>query len=274
MSTLLATLALVAGLPLVGLAITAAFNALDRAEPVRPSVAGLRWFVREWWAMLTTAIVHPLGFRGGPPVHKPPPWPAEPRPPALLVPGFALNRSSMWAVARHLRRCGWDWVHIINNEPREATVEQYARELATEVAALRQASGADRVDLVCHSMGGVVAGLYINQMRGHESVRRLVTLGTPWHGTRVAYFGLRRQTRDLTPDAAALPRARPPRAPLTSIWSTHDEIVWPARSSVVDGAEHVNLTHVGHLDLTRHPVALRAVAEALATPVEQTPGAT
>lgn len=274
MSTLLAIVALVIGLPLVGLAFTGAFNALDRAEPVRPTWAGLRWFVREWWASVFTLIVHPFGFRGGVAVHTPPPWPAEPRPPVLLVPGFALNRSSMWAVARHLRRCGWDWVHIINNEPREATVEQYARELAREVATFRAATGAAQIDLVCHSMGGVVAGLYVNQMRGHESVRRMVTLGTPWHGTRVAYFGLRRQTRDLTPDAPALPQARPPRVPLTSIWSTHDEIVWPSRSSVVLGADHVDLTHIGHLDLTRHPRALRAVAEALATPVEQTEGAT
>lgn len=269
MSLLLLIVGLVLGLPAVGLAFLAAFNALDRAVPVRPTVAGAVWLAREWLADVVTLLRHPLGMRRLPVVHTPPEWPAEPRPPVILVPGFALNRSSMGALAKHLRRCGWDWVHIINNEPREATVEQYARELALEVDAVRAAAGVDRVDLVCHSMGGVVAGTFLNQMRGHDAVRRLVTLGTPWHGTRVAYFGVRRQTRDLWPDSPALPLARPPRAPLTSIWSTHDQIVWPARSSVVEGADNVQLTHIGHLDLLRNPRALRAVAEALATPVDQ-----
>lgn len=269
MSLLLLILGLVAGLPAIGLVLLGSFNALDRAVPVRPTWAGAGWLLREWAADVRTLLTHPFGLRRLPVRHTPPEWPAEPRPPVVLVPGFALNRSSMWSVARHLRRCGWDWVHIINNEPREATVEQYARELANEVEALRAAAGVDRVDLVCHSMGGVVAGTYINQMRGHDAVRRLVTLGTPWHGTRVAYFGLRRQTRDLWPDSPTLPLARPPRAPLTSIWSTHDQIVWPARSSEVEGATNVALTHMGHLDLLRNPRALRAVAEALATPVGQ-----
>ncbi len=252
---------------LVGVLVTSAFNALDRNERVRPTAAGAVWMLRELLAGLRTLIQHPFGMWVRPPRHLPPPWPAERRRPVVLVPGFALNGSSMWALARHLRRCGWDWVHIVNNEPRVATVEEYARSLAVEVERLRAASGAHRVDLVAHSMGGVVSGHYINHMRGAEAVNRLVTLGTPWHGTRLHVFGQRRQVRDLAPGAPALALACPPQVALTSIWSRHDGLMFPTQTSVVPGADNRQLQHIGHLDLLYNPRALSQVAEALATPV-------
>ena len=110
MSFVLLLAATFLGLPLFAVVVTSCFNALDRGVPVRPTRAGAVWFLREWAAWVRTLLAHPSGFFARAPERRPPVFPAEPRIPVVLVPGFALNQSSMGAIARHLRLCGWDWM--------------------------------------------------------------------------------------------------------------------------------------------------------------------
>jgi triacylglycerol lipase len=42
--------------------------------------------------------------------------------------------------------------------------------------------------IVAHSMGGLVSRYYLQELGGHEHCQTLVTLATPHHGTRTAYF--------------------------------------------------------------------------------------
>ncbi|MEC7946005.1 MAG: alpha/beta fold hydrolase, partial [Myxococcota bacterium] len=201
----------------------------------------------------------------------PPEFPSEERIPVLLVPGFGLNRGSMFMLALYLRRCGWRWVHAINHRPRNTTVPLLARNLAHEIEETCAAAGVEKVDVIGHSMGGIVAAFYINELNGRARVRRLVTLGTPWAGTRAWVFGWRREARDLAPGSPVLAAAVPPRVPTTSIWSASDAIVLPPESSVLQGASVVQLAHVGHLEMLFNGRAWRAAGEALAVP---TPDAT
>ena len=47
-------------------------------------------------------------------------------------------------------------------------------------------TGAASVDLVGYSAGGVIARLYVRDEGGASVVRRVLTLGSPHHGTDVA----------------------------------------------------------------------------------------
>lgn len=246
--------------------IGACLNALFRDQPVRPSRDGIACFAREWAAMLVLAPACLIGLRPRPVAPSPPEFPSEERIPVLLVPGFGLNRGSMFMFALYLRRCGWRWVHAINHRPRNTTVPVLARNLAHEVEETCAAAGVEQVDVIGHSMGGIVAAFYVNELGGSVRVRRLVTLGTPWAGTRAWVFGWRREARDLAHSSPVLAAAVPPRVPTTSIWSASDAIVLPPESSVLRGASVVQLAHVGHLEMLFNGRAWRAAGEALAVP--------
>lgn len=253
--------------------VGACMNALFRDALALPTRDGIACFAREWMASLWLAPAGLIGLRHRRPAPTPPEFPAQERPPVVLIPGFALNRGSMSMLALYLRRCGWRWVHAINNRPRNTTVPILARNLAHEIEELCVASGVEQVDLVGHSMGGIIAGFYVNELGGQRRVRRLVTLGTPWAGTRTWVFGWFREARDLRPGSAVLGAACPPSVPTTSIWSTSDAVVLPPEASVLDGAPAVHLPHVGHLEMLVNGRAWRAVGEALAVPAPPPPAA-
>lgn len=241
-------------------------NALFRDALALPSREGIACFAREWMASLALAPAGLIGLRSPRPSPSPPEFPAEERIPALLVPGFALNSGSMGMLALYLRRCGWRWVHTINNRPRNTTVPILARNLAHEVEELCGAAGVEQVDLIGHSMGGIIASYYINELGGERRVRRLVTLGTPWQGTRTWVFGWFREAHDLAPGSPVLAAATPPRVPTISIWSESDSVVLPPQSSHLPGTRSVKLPHLGHLDMLFNGRAWRAAGDALAVP--------
>lgn len=247
--------------------VSACMNALFREGPARPGRDAIAAFAREW---LATVLLVPAGLHGlllaRPPHPSPPAFPAEERTPVVLVPGFALNGGSMALLATYLRRCGWRWVHPINNRPRNTTVPILARNLAHHVETLCAASGSDHVDIIGHSMGGIIASYYINELGGAARVRRLATLGTPWRGTRAWVFGWTREARDLRPGSPVLEAAQPGAVPTTSVWSESDGLVLPPTSSVVPGVRVTHLPHVGHLEMLMNGRAWRAAAAGLAIP--------
>ena len=65
-------------------------------------------------------------------------------------------------------------------------VRSLAARLAAQVERVCDRTGFDRVHIVAHSMGGLVARYYVQRLGGHERVHTLVTLGTPQRGTRWA----------------------------------------------------------------------------------------
>jgi pimeloyl-ACP methyl ester carboxylesterase len=66
------------------------------------------------------------------------------------------------------------------------TIAQNAEELARYVAGVKRATGAQAVDLVAHSMGGLVSRYYIDRLMGGRDVAQLIMLGSPHGGTSCA----------------------------------------------------------------------------------------
>lgn len=68
-----------------------------------------------------------------------------------------------------------------------------AQDLAAFVDDVRSQTGADKVDLVGHSQGGLVARQYVKYLGGDSTVDSVVSLGAPHYGTAVAniadFFG-------------------------------------------------------------------------------------
>jgi len=168
----------------------------------------------------------------------------------ILVHGY-LSNAGVWAwLARYLIARGHA-VHTVTLEPLFAPIEDYATVLARRVDEIAGAS--ERVSLLGHSMGGLVARAYALRSGGAR-IARIVTLGTPHHGSALAPIGHGADARDMRPAGAWLRGlARSEQgglpAPITSIYSCHDNFVAPQDSSVLAGAKNVPLAGIGHLGL-------------------------
>jgi len=188
------------------------------------------------------------------------------RVPVLLVHGYGCN-SGYWAhLVPLLDRERISHVSI-DLEPVAGSIDGYAPLIEARVRELCAATGAARIAIVAHSMGGLAARAWMREY-GSARVARLVTLGTPHHGTALARFGLGANAVQMRRDGAwlrDLAAAEGPevRARIVSLYTHHDNIVAPQDSSVLPGARNVAFGGVGHVALGSNPRVLAEVLRAL-----------
>ncbi|MEZ4236554.1 MAG: alpha/beta fold hydrolase [Myxococcota bacterium] len=186
--------------------------------------------------------------------------------PVLLVPGLTWNRTSLWPLATFLRRRGWRWVLPVDRAGRQRTLADEAEALGASLRRLCAASGAEQVDLVAFSTGGLVAAWYLRH-HGAGRVRRLVTLGTAWQGTRMAVFGRGRATEEILYRSHVLDGLWPVPVPTVCVFSPDDPVVVPATSAVPpDHADVVQVEACGHVEMLISARVYRAVQAALEQP--------
>lgn len=217
-----------------------------RPPDARLGFAGiLRLFVNEIWAVASSwplMVLHRLLIRD--------PEPAPAKRPIVLVHGVLVNDGVWLRLRRFLLRHGVAPVYTLNYGPPLAGIEWFAQQLNTRIEKIRAATGAARVVLVAQSMGGLVARAYLRRF-GPEHVAMLITIGTPHHGSMLAYSFPGTCLAQMHPgnpwlvtlnfDEGALAPV-----PITSIWSRHDSMVVPQASSVLAAAENIALIGVAH----------------------------
>ena len=179
----------------------------------------------------------------------PDPAPAPVSVPVLLVHGVLCN-AGVWArFARFLRRQGIDGVFSLSYGPPLASIESFAAQLAAKVDEVRATTGSRRVVIVAHSMGGLVVRAYLRRY-GSGSIARVLTIGSPHHGSVFAWFfpgAALAQMRAGNAWLAELNEAPlDPSLRFVSLWSWHDSMVAPQTSSELPGAVDVALRGVGH----------------------------
>ncbi|MDX3536683.1 alpha/beta fold hydrolase [Streptomyces sp. MB09-01] len=197
------------------------------------------------------------------------------RPPVLLLHGFTDNRSVFVLLRRALGADGLRHVEAYNYSPFTLDLRVTARHLARRVEELCERTGQDRVDLVGHSLGGLIGRYYVQRLGGDTRVRTLVTLGTPHSGTRVAPFmDAHPVVRQMRPDSEVLAELAAP-APgcatrCVAFWSEFDALMTPAGTARIEHpdlcVENVQVTGIGHLALPAHPAVIAAVRRALDGP--------
>lgn len=241
-------------------------------EPVALSGRIVAALVREACARLLLRALNPLLGHGPPRVERAL-TAAESRrlPPVILLGGLTWGPASLMFLRRFLVQRGWGWVISAQRGGPDSTLATEAEALARLVARARRLSGEDKVDLVGFSAGGLVAAWYL---RHHEeaagSIRRLVTVATPWRGTRMAVFGHGAAARQVRYGSHLLDELWPPPVPVVCIYSADDGIIVPATSAVPESAHHsVCIEDAGHVELLLSPRSLRAVQAALEHPLAQ-----
>jgi pimeloyl-ACP methyl ester carboxylesterase len=184
--------------------------------------------------------------------------------PILLVHGMVDNRSIFTLLRRGLRRRGFGRVLTINYSPLTADVRAAAALLAQEVEELVAETGYERIHVVGHSLGGLIARYYVTRLGGDERVHTLVTLGTPHAGTYSAYALPSQLCRQLRPGSELMRELAEPvpdcRTRFVAYWSDLDQMVLPQRHARLDHpdlpAANVEMHGLGHMSL---PISGRVV---------------
>jgi triacylglycerol lipase len=207
-------------------------------------------------------------------------YPPQDRPgPVLLVPGYGGQTSSLFPLAARIRSTG-----------REATVISLpgngTGDLNADAAVLNTAvdadlrDGAPSVDVIGYSAGGVVVLLWARHDDGSAKARRVITLGSPFHGAQIAAGAegfvpgaCPTACQQLVPGSTLLAGLDatpvPYRPRWLSLWTTDDQVVTPPTSARLAGAVNVAVQSVcpaeriSHDQLPSNPVVTAIVLQAI-----------
>lgn len=192
--------------------------------------------------------------------------------PILLVHGLIDNRSTFVLLRRALKRRGFGTVVAMNYSILTRDVRVAAARLAQEVDALVEQTGYERIHVVGHSLGGLIARYYVQRLGGDSRVHTLVTLGTPHGGTELARLLGTPILRQLRPGSPLMQELAGPatgcRTRFVCWWSELDEAVVPARNAMLVhddlAVTNIRLRSAGHLSLPNLPNVAAGIAGTLA----------
>ena len=197
--------------------------------------------------------------------------------PVLLVPGYGGSTGALEVLAASIRETGREAAVV--RLPGDGTGDLREAAAALEAAASSAlAAGAPSVDVIGYSAGGVTARLYVEEHAA--DVRRVVTLGSPHHGTRLAALGIAlapascpTACQQLAPGSELLEGLNDDETPegpqWLAVWTVQDETVTPPESARLDGAVNIPLQdlcpglQVTHGQLPTAPVVRALVQQAI-----------
>src|SRR5688572_17153247 len=220
-----------------------AWRALAKHElgerPVRAAFA-------EWAMSAALSAMRPAGF-----LRLPGATTQGPRP-VIVLHGYAMNRANYLPLAFRMSRAGLGPIFGFEYWTL-GRIAAGARQLGWFIDDVLAATGAQEVDIIGHSMGGVVGRYYVTFAGGDGVVKNLVTLGSPHGGTDVSAVGIGHPTRELLLGSKLVQRlaAAPPPAQtkVTVIWSRGDALVPGAKQKPVPGADVIMYDDLGHVAL-------------------------
>jgi triacylglycerol lipase len=215
-------------------------------------------------------------------------YPAQGRPgPVLLVPGYGGNTNSLAILARRIRATGRQ--ATVLHLPGNGTGSLFGDATVLNAAVSRALrDGAPSVDVIGYSAGGVTTLLWAHEDGGAHKARRIVTLGSPFHGAELAADGeaflpnaCPAACRQLVPGSSLLSQLgaaiTPQRPSWLSLWSIDDKTVDPPDSARLAGAVNVPIQslcpaqQISHSQLPTNPAVTAMVLQAIGTgPVDPT----
>ncbi len=184
--------------------------------------------------------------------------------PVVLVPGYGGDTASLRQLATALHAHGKDATVVSLPDNGRGDLNAQAAAVGDTVQAVLRRTGAAHVDVVGYSAGGVVARLWVRDHGGATRARRVVTLGSPHHGTDLAALAggiapgaCPTACQQLAPNSELLTRLNAgdetPAGPTwVSIWTTQDTVVVPPGSAELAGALDLTVQSVCPTDDVGH----------------------
>jgi len=178
------------------------------------------------------------------------------RTPIIFVHGLYHNHTAWYLFLRWFRKWGWQHMKAVNLPRKFRSIPDFTQVLADEVDKVLTETGSDQVDLVGQSMGGLVIRNYLRNNSAKAKVRRVVTLGSPHRGSKMAVLGLGEAVKEMIPGSAFLQELNqkvqmPEGGRFYAIYTIVDNLVLPNESTKLDwdGVENLETRAVNHVGL-------------------------
>ena len=174
----------------------------------------------------------------------------------MLVHGLFCNRGFWTPWLRQLQQQG-DAFIAVSLEPIFGSIDDYTGQIEAAVRKVAEVTGLPPL-LVCHSMGGLAARSWLVRYKADARVHRVVTIGTPHQGTWLARFGRAENARQMRLGSKWLARLEveflTSRGTLFTCWySNCDNIVFPASSATLPGADNRLVSGAAHVHMAFLP---------------------
>src|SRR3954447_6893898 len=190
--------------------------------------------------------------------------------PILFVHGWNSNSSTWNTMVSRFTADGWtaselnNWSY--NTSQSNATT---AQQIATKVTQILAATGAAKVDLISHSMGGLSTRYYVKNLGGGSKVDDFVSLGGPNHGTNTAYFCFSTACSEMRIGSTFLKALNSgDETPDVGVnwltwWSPCDEVINPDSSVALTGATNTQTACMSHSSLHENATVYAQVRDAI-----------
>jgi len=174
--------------------------------------------------------------------------------PVLLVPGWFDTARELAALRIRLSAAGWSHVETLSFADPTGSNRLHAAEIDSVVAELMERTGAQEVDIVAHSMGGLATRWYL-KTRPDAPVRKVVFMASPHRGTLSAVLAWGDGSDEMLPTSDFLESlntgpALPPGVSALTIRTPVDTRIFPAESATLPGVPDRSVccpTHAGML---------------------------
>ncbi|WP_316346888.1 alpha/beta fold hydrolase [Desulfuromonas acetoxidans] len=220
----------------------------------------LKIYALEYFATLASLLIYPLGLHSS--KH---PQSNKEHPIVLLIHGLYLNRASSFYLKKHLEQHDY---HVITlNLPPWKEVETLTECIDRAISALRQEGFTGPIDLVGHSLGGLIARNYVQRRGGDKYIRQCITVGAPHFGSKIVPFSISKLARQLAPGSLFIEQLNQAKWPESvgfySIFTPLDNIVLPPGRSKHPAARNIEIANSGHMTLWYHPHTIRHLRQIL-----------
>lgn len=185
-------------------------------------------------------------------------------PAVVLVHGFFCNRGFWLPWMERLNVLGVPYVSV-NLEPIFGSIDDYVPIIDEAIAQATALTGMPPT-LICHSMGGLAARAWLaSAPDGASRIHKVITIGTPHRGTWLARFSYldngRQMRHDCDWQVGLMERERAldanRHADRFICWySNTDNIVFPAITATLPGADNRHIPGAAHVALAFHPTVM------------------
>lgn len=192
-------------------------------------------------------------------------------PPILLIHGFLGTRGAMFPLEYRLRRDGFVVFSLNLGALNIGDIRKSAYRIHRHIQDILREIDLEKIDIIGHSMGGLIGLYFIKQLGGDQFVRRFISLGTPHHGTNFAFVGvpplgvLSPAIWQLLPNSFFIQELRatplPQEVSYYSIAGSRD-LICPSRFCRLDGAEYIEI-ECGHAGLATSRAVYNAIRDIL-----------
>jgi pimeloyl-ACP methyl ester carboxylesterase len=195
-------------------------------------------------------------------------------PPVLLIHGFLGTRGSMYPLERRLVEAGFCVFSFNLGAVNSRDIRGSAFLIHRKIESILKQTSVNKIDIIGHSMGGLIGLYYAKKLGGHARVRKLIMMGTPVRGTWAALAGVVTLGLFSASSWQLLPRSRfldelsqgslPPEVEIYTLAAARDWVC-PLESTRLRGAAAITLP-MGHSSLVISPDVYKRIEGLLRRP--------